>query len=105
MFYIFGMRVTSKVIIGGVVAVSAFCNFSSADYSMRAANVDGGDKDVLFLLNEDSGKDLYWVDSFVDDSDAQNPRIIRALKKVEKDFNEEYDKYLSRKSSSDKKDK
>lgn len=90
------MSTNGGVLFGFIIL--AACGFSSANYSIKAAKVDGGDKEVVFLVNEDTGKDIYWIDSFVDDIDADNPKVVRALKKVEKDFNDEYSKYLAKKN-------
>lgn len=70
-----------------------------ADFALEKAQVDGDGKEVMFVLNKSTGKDLYYVDSFVDDTDPQNPQVVRGLKKVEKNFSEEYEAYLKKKSA------
>ncbi len=69
------------------------------EFHLEKAAVDGAGKEVMFLLDRNTGYS-YWCDSFVDDSDPKNPKIVRAWRKVEKDYNSEKEGYDAKKAKS-----
>jgi hypothetical protein len=88
-----------KVYVFGVAVVTLFSARLQAEFALEKAKVDGDGKEVMFVLNTSNGKDLYYVESFVDDTDPQNPQVVRGFKKVEKNFSEQYEAYLKKKSA------
>ncbi|MDR1255123.1 MAG: hypothetical protein LBJ78_03845 [Puniceicoccales bacterium] len=88
-----------KVYVFGVAIVALFSARLQAEFVLGKAKVDNDGKEVLFVLNAGNGKDLYYVESFVDDTDPQNPQVVRGFKKVEKNFSEAYEAYLKKKSA------
>ena len=88
-----------KFYVFGVTLVALFVGCARAEFTLGKANVDGDGKEVMFVLNTSNGKDLYYVKSFVDDTDPQNPKVVRAFDKVEKNFSEEYSAYLAKKKA------
>jgi hypothetical protein len=88
-----------KMYIFGVAVVALFSARLQAEFALEKAKVDGDGKDVVFVLNTGNGKDLYYVESFVDDTDPQNPQVVRGFKKVEKNFSEVYEAFLKKKSA------
>ncbi|MDR0755438.1 MAG: hypothetical protein LBE99_00790 [Puniceicoccales bacterium] len=83
---------------GGVV-VALFSAQLQAKFALEKAKVEGDGKEVMFVLNTGNGEDLYYVESFVDDTDPQNPQVVRGFKKVETNFSEAYEAYLKKKST------
>lgn len=92
------MKNLNLIKVGSCVLGASLSTNVFALYSMEKANVDGNGKEVMFILNQDTGKDIYYVDSFVDDTDPEHPKTVRGLVKVEKNFNDEYKEYLEKKA-------
>jgi hypothetical protein len=88
-----------KVYIFGVTIVALLSARLQAEFALGKAKVDNDGKEVMFVLNTGNGKDLYYVESFVDDTDPQNPQVVRGFKKVEKNFSEAYETYLKKKNT------
>ncbi|MDR0647017.1 MAG: hypothetical protein LBF43_01100 [Puniceicoccales bacterium] len=88
-----------KMYVFGVAVVALFSAQLQAEFAFGKAKVDNDGKEVVFVLNTGNGKDLYYVESFVDDTDPQNPQVVRGLKKVEKNFSEQYEAYLKKKGA------
>ncbi|MDR2396952.1 MAG: hypothetical protein LBD69_03810 [Puniceicoccales bacterium] len=88
-----------KVYVFGMVVVALFSARLQGEFALEKAKVDGDSKEVMFILDAGSGEDLYYVESFVDDTDPQNPQMVRGFKKVEANFSEEYEAYLKKKST------
>ncbi|MDR1255122.1 MAG: hypothetical protein LBJ78_03840 [Puniceicoccales bacterium] len=76
-----------------------FSSQLQAKFALKKAKVDNDDKEVMFVLNAGNGEDLYYVESFVDDTDPQNPQVVRGFKKVETNFSEAYEAYLKKKNA------
>ncbi|MDR0647019.1 MAG: hypothetical protein LBF43_01110 [Puniceicoccales bacterium] len=88
-----------KVCVFGMGMVALFSARLQAEFALGKAKVDNDGKEVMFVLNTGNGEDLYYVESFVDDTDPQNPQVVRGLKKVETNFSEAYAAYLEKKSA------
>jgi hypothetical protein len=86
-----------KICVFGVAAIILFSVRLQAEFALAKAKGDNDGKEVMFVLNTGNGEDLYYVESFVDDTDPQNPQVVRGFKKVETNFSEVYEAYLKKK--------